>query len=51
MARIVLVVCLAWLGITFAHNGGLSMLELDERLAYALLLPGVYLVGMLILRD
>ncbi|HRD78753.1 MAG TPA: hypothetical protein PK264_22920 [Hyphomicrobiaceae bacterium] len=51
MVRILVIVCLAWLGISLAHNGGLAMLDIDDRVWWALLLPGVYLVGLVLLRD
>jgi hypothetical protein len=45
-----LLVCF-WLGFAVLHQYGWEWMRLDEQAAWAMLLPGVYAVGMLILRD
>lgn len=51
MARIAGLFAALWLGFVLLHEYGWSAFGLDEKVAWALLLPGVYLVGLHILRS
>lgn len=51
MARIVCLFAGLWLGFVLLHEYGWAAFGLDEKLAWALLLPSVYLAGLVILRD
>lgn len=50
MARVVVLFAALWLGFVLLHEYGWATFGLDEKVAWALLLPGVYLVGLAILR-
>lgn len=51
MARVVVLLAALWLGFVLLHEYGWTTFGLDEKVAWALLLPGVYLVGLAILRG
>ena len=52
MGRFVIVAGLLLLGLAYVHVGGSDLLRIeDERMMWAALIPGVYLAGMLMLRD
>lgn len=51
MARIGFLFAALWLGFVLLHEYGFTAFGLDEKVAWALLLPGVYLVGLSILRS
>lgn len=51
MVRVVVLFAALWLGFVLLHEYGWATFGLDEKVAWALLLPGVYLVGLAILRG
>jgi hypothetical protein len=51
MARVLVLLAALWLGFVLLHEYGWIAFGLDEKAAWALLLPAVYLVGLFILRD
>ena len=51
MARNVFLLASLWLAFVLLHEYGWAAFGLDEKLAWALLLPGVYLAGFIILRN
>lgn len=51
MARVLVLLAALWLGFVFLHEYGWIAFGLDEKIAWALLLPAVYVVGLVILRS
>lgn len=51
MGRAIFLTVIVWLGFVLLREYGWSWLGLEEQIAWALLLPGVYLAGMTALRD
>jgi len=51
MARSIVLISLFWLGFALLHAYGWALFGLDEKYAWAMLLPGFYFVGLTILRD
>ncbi len=51
MARILSLLAALWLGFVLLHEYGWIAFGLDEKIVWALLLPAVYLVGLVILRS
>lgn len=51
MVRSILLLCAVWLGFVFGKEYSWELFGFDDRLAWAFLLPGVYVVGLAILRD
>ena len=52
MGRFVALAGMLLLGLAFIQSGGGGLVPIeDTRLMWAALLPGIYLVGMLMLRD
>jgi hypothetical protein len=51
MARILFLLAMFWAGFTLLSQGGWEVLRIDERMAWAMVLPGAYLLGLVILRD
>ena len=51
MARTVFLMLTVGLGFVLLREHGWILFDLDEQMAWALLLPGVYLAGLGILRD
>ncbi len=51
MARTVFLIAIVWLGFVLLREYGWDWLGLDEKLAWALLLPGTYVAGLAILND
>jgi hypothetical protein len=48
MGRIALLLGSFWLGFLLLRENGWALFGLDEPVVWALLLPGVYLLGLLI---
>jgi len=51
MARTVFLIAIVWLGFVLLREYGWAWFGLDDMVAWALLLPGVYIAGLAILRD
>ncbi len=51
MARVFVLLAALWLGFVLLHEYGWIAFGLDEKVAWALLLPAVYLVGLLTRRE
>lgn len=51
MGRSLFLIAVAWFGFLLLHQHGWDWFGLDEKFAWALLLPSVYIAGMAILRD
>lgn len=51
MGRTVFLIAVAWFGFLLLREYGWDWFGLEEKFAWALLLPGVYLTGLAILRD
>ena len=51
MARIAVLFAGLWLTFVLLHEYSWAAFGVDEKIAWALLLPGVYLAGMAILRS
>ncbi|MGE5509687.1 MAG: hypothetical protein ACM31O_00390 [Bacteroidota bacterium] len=48
MGRIVLLFACFWLGFLILRESGWALFGIEEQVAWALLLPGVYLLGLMI---
>ena len=51
MARMLLLLGTLWLALAILSEHAWEWFRLDPSISWALLLPGVYLVGMFLLRD
>jgi len=51
MARTVFLIAILWLGFVLLREYGWVWFGLDDMVAWALLLPGVYIAGLAILHD
>ena len=51
MARIAVLFAGLWLAFVLLHEYSWAAFGVDEKLAWALLLPAIYLAGMAILRN
>jgi UPF0716 family protein affecting phage T7 exclusion len=51
MGRILLLITTFFTGFLLLNQDGWDLLRLDERLMWAMLLPGAYLLGLVMLRD
>lgn len=51
MARMLILLGTLWLGLAVLSEHAWEWFRLEPSVSWALLLPGVYLVGMLLLRD
>jgi UPF0716 family protein affecting phage T7 exclusion len=51
MVRILLLLISFWLGFTVLRESGWDLFHLDEKLAWAMLLPATYVLGLVLLRE